>query len=601
MRLERIGIEYYRQVRRRQSPFHPSIHFKRRIPYSMTPSHPWISSLLLPQYYYNNYMNSPQYHHYSSATTTTGNNKNNDKNNIIKDINNINNTNDINNSSTNDNILCPSLSKTEIQTLNSTSAYLYRMLLQRLKQSKSSNTKSSSDTHQNNNSSSYILLQPPINPREYGIAKLFPSHECIYDSENSNEMATTSTTTTTTNTTTGSGTYTNSIIDNIYCFFLYWSEEDDADTDYTIQDVLEMQFDQDEDDDEDSVEQGENENDNQMEESEEEEDNWHNRALWVSHDELYQAINDGFLRASPSTTSASIDSKHIPSSSSSSPTTNVITKSCINKYHRGAIQSLKLFESLQQSWKCTSVTTTTHTIHPTATTDTDNINSSSSSSSSSLVIPQSKQCQVRVIATSMCIGVDTTKSLYRFAYRIRIENKVLSDSDSASLQSSQQDNWVRVNNGDVPYSVQLLGRTWNITEDPIVTPDISSSSNIVLPSTEYDDQQQQQQKQQSQPHEEKEEQEEEPKVISVNAPTTGAVGQQPVIHPGQTFEYISGCEIHSPTGQMDGYFHMAMVPLTTPSAQVGDVVSVLQSEDDVFGSSVYFKVCVDPFLLIGDE
>lgn len=36
----------------------------------------------------------------------------------------------------------------------------------------------------------------------------------------------------------------------------------------------------------------------------------------------------------------------------------------------------------------------------------------------------------------------------------------------------------------------------------------------------------------------------------------GVVGQQPVLAPGETHEYISGCDFQTPIGQMRGYFYM---------------------------------------------
>lgn len=36
----------------------------------------------------------------------------------------------------------------------------------------------------------------------------------------------------------------------------------------------------------------------------------------------------------------------------------------------------------------------------------------------------------------------------------------------------------------------------------------------------------------------------------------GVIGQQPVLAPGQSHEYISGCDFKSPIGQMRGYYYM---------------------------------------------
>ena len=36
----------------------------------------------------------------------------------------------------------------------------------------------------------------------------------------------------------------------------------------------------------------------------------------------------------------------------------------------------------------------------------------------------------------------------------------------------------------------------------------------------------------------------------------GVVGHQPVLKPGETFRYRSGCHFHTPVGRMDGLYHM---------------------------------------------
>lgn len=36
----------------------------------------------------------------------------------------------------------------------------------------------------------------------------------------------------------------------------------------------------------------------------------------------------------------------------------------------------------------------------------------------------------------------------------------------------------------------------------------------------------------------------------------GVVGEQPVIEPGQSYDYVSGCPLHTPTGAMEGTYHM---------------------------------------------
>jgi ApaG protein len=36
----------------------------------------------------------------------------------------------------------------------------------------------------------------------------------------------------------------------------------------------------------------------------------------------------------------------------------------------------------------------------------------------------------------------------------------------------------------------------------------------------------------------------------------GVVGEQPIIEPGSAFDYVSGCPLTTPTGWMEGVYHM---------------------------------------------
>ena len=123
------------------------------------------------------------------------------------------------------------------------------------------------------------------------------------------------------------------------------------------------------------------------------------------------------------------------------------------------------------------------------------------------------------------------QSKYRFAYRIRIEN--LSENN-----------------------VQLLGRYWRIQEH-----DAS-------------------------------EMEEEP--VIVDAPITGAVGQLPVLQPGQVFEYMSGADLATTRGEMRGHFYMAKVSDDAKSANSGDDVQSISDEDK-------FEAIVAPFPLLAQD
>lgn len=170
---------------------------------------------------------------------------------------------------------------------------------------------------------------------------------------------------------------------------------------------------------------------------------------------------------------------------------------------------------------------------------------------------------VRVTATSKCLGTISPVSAiaspqsplhprYRFAYRIRVENI----STNAT-------------------TVQLLGRYWHIAEQEDEHGEASSSI--------------------------------EP--IEVDAPYTGAVGQLPVLQPGQIFEYVSGTDLATPTGIMKGHFYMATVPEKTKSAQSGDDVEAVthqsssssNSEDPTQTNSNtdtrLFHAAVNPFRL----
>ncbi|KAL7505511.1 hypothetical protein ACHAXN_002984 [Cyclotella atomus] len=164
-------------------------------------------------------------------------------------------------------------------------------------------------------------------------------------------------------------------------------------------------------------------------------------------------------------------------------------------------------------------------------------------------ISVNNQHGVRIVATSSCLqlsnmggSVRVGGKKYKFAYRIRVENT----------------------NNDNNKVVQLLGRTWNIyecrhTNASLLTKLLEEGS---LPSGD------------------EEEGEEDISirtlVQNVHEPKTGAVGHFPVIRPGEVFEYISGAEIGTPTGFMEGAFHMAIVdPEKTESGSIGESVDAL--------------------------
>lgn len=39
----------------------------------------------------------------------------------------------------------------------------------------------------------------------------------------------------------------------------------------------------------------------------------------------------------------------------------------------------------------------------------------------------------------------------------------------------------------------------------------------------------------------------------------GVVGEQPVIHPGKSYDYVSGCPLTTPNGVMEGFYNMVDV------------------------------------------
>mmetsp|Transcript_9606 Transcript_9606/g.11189 ORF Transcript_9606/g.11189 Transcript_9606/m.11189 type:complete len:154 (-) Transcript_9606:44-505(-) len=147
--------------------------------------------------------------------------------------------------------------------------------------------------------------------------------------------------------------------------------------------------------------------------------------------------------------------------------------------------------------------------------------------------------------------VDSVK--HRFAYRIRIEN------------FNEPVNEQEINEKCSDKVVQLLGRTWKIIED--------EEEYVKLPA-------------------EIEDLDSKSREVNVVAPTTGAVGNLPVIRPGEAFEYMSGCELGTVNGTMGGCFHMAIVDDETESAQVGDPVDAFKLPSDRL-----FELEVAPFKL----
>jgi ApaG protein len=49
----------------------------------------------------------------------------------------------------------------------------------------------------------------------------------------------------------------------------------------------------------------------------------------------------------------------------------------------------------------------------------------------------------------------------------------------------------------------------------------------------------------------------------------GVVGEQPVLNPGEAFEYTSGCPLTTPYGAMEGQYEMVLEDQSTFYAQIG--------------------------------
>lgn len=206
---------------------------------------------------------------------------------------------------------------------------------------------------------------------------------------------------------------------------------------------------------------------------------------------------------------------------------------------------------------------------------------------------------LRVVATSSLIrrplegtsvGMGT---IYGYIYRIRVENisDIIDNDDNTSPSSDVEQSSSRK-------TVQLLGRRWIISEkrDDINSESITSKLKHVLeegvteegvygtrttPSIMKQIQLHQSLMRAKDGTEEDADTEEQSNprfrvVQTVNEPRTGAVGHFPVIRPGEVFEYMSGADLSTPSGCMEGYFHMALVDVSTNSARMGEDVEALK-------------------------
>ncbi len=364
------------------------------------------------------------------------------------------------------------LSSNERQRISQTSVGLYRIL----------NKVISSHTRRE----SVLLLQPSIDHRDYGQARIIDAKKCITWKSMDTNMPH------------GVVNSYHNLESKIISFARHWTgksnDDDDSGDEREIGDFNEMFGISAKSADENEVNA---------------EEDFSDMSLYVSCVDLKNALRQGF------------DTTSVHGS---------LLKKEILDMQRFAIDSITLFEEQVKMFERTSISV-------------------------------DEERKIRVIAVSKCIGVSSTGP--RFAYRIRIENFNEPDNDDENEN----------NNDDVKEdakntSFQLLGRTWKIVEDRAdsqtsLTGESSSSNN---------------------------------KEVVVDAPNTGAVGHLPVIHPGEVFEYMSGCELATVEGHMEGSFHMASVDRYTTSAQVGDPVEAFKLPADR-----RFKLPVEPFKLVANE
>lgn len=314
----------------------------------------------------------------------------------------------------------------------------------------------------------YMLLQPPLNHRDYGQARVLNSTKSLlwrdekihrHDEED--------------------------VCKKILTFFKTWAQPVDTETKKEVGNFDEL-F-------------GISNSKDKDEQDEDGDSPMPELSLYVSKHDLNKAIHKGFM-----------DSKKEKGG---------LTKRNVLDLQRFAIDSIKLLEDQRRMWDRTSISI-------------------------------DKGRGIRVIAVSRCIGVSSSYKAglrsesdlkHRFAYRIRIDN--INDPE---IETSR--------------TVQLLGRSWKFSEDAVEGVQSKNSE------------------------------------VNVVAPTTGTVGWLPVIQPGTSFEYMSGCELGTLTGTMSGCFHMATVDKDTKSAHVGDPVGAFHLPKEN-----HFEMKVLPLKLVAEQ
>ena len=348
----------------------------------------------------------------------------------------------------------------ERQSLNRTSLSLYKILLKVISRDDASK-------------SGFILLQPAVNSRDYGQAKIVDATKSLlWTNQVSQRQKVTN----------------EELCANILSFSKVRTEEvgerDETKVVGNFDELFGIAVDEND---------ANDENDNDSNQDLDAID----LSLYVSHLDLKNAIRKGFEAGQD------ID--------------KALEKIDIIRMQKVAIDSINLLEDQKLMWDRTSIST-------------------------------DEKKGIRVIAVSRCIGVSTgghpglneaPTVRHKFAYRIRIENFNEPGSDKS-------------------VNVQLLGRKWRIEED-----EDAEDSN---------------------------------KVMKVDAPTTGAVGHLPVIRPGEAFEYISGCDLHTLTGTLSGSFYMTEVDDDAESCQVGDPTNAFDLPKER-----HFEMEVLPVKLVADE
>ena len=214
---------------------------------------------------------------------------------------------------------------------------------------------------------------------------------------------------------------------------------------------------------------------------------------------------------------------------------------------------------------------------------------------------------VRVVVSSCLMMRHGVNKQNRFAYRVRVENIVdiidemkKENEGINSTEGSSKDAGIEEekssSKGIENRAVQLLGRSWTILErgpwhktsttllqrlleEGVIVN--NSDDNVEAADDEDID-------------------EDEFRVVqTVTEPSSGAVGHHPVLGPGEVFEYMSGADISTPTGAMEGIFHMATVDMqTTDSAHIGDDVDALKWKVD---DERLFDIKVARFGFVADE